>query len=200
MKLYHFPGAPNPTRVLLFAREKASEIEEVVVSLIEGEQNRPEHLARNPRGALPVLELDSGEFITESVPIMEYLEEIQPNPVLIGSDPLSRLRMRMLERRVEKELLDPIGRLVHATNSPLGRPPVPQIAERERERLPAAFADMDKLIGDHPFVTGDSVSVVDCTLFAALFFGELFGVETPQECRNIHRWYASFKQRPSAQF
>ena len=131
MKLYYFPVAPNPTKVLVYLREKGIEIELQQVSLGEGEQNESEHLARNPRGALPVLELDDGSFVTESLPIIEYLEECYPEPVMIGETPEQRVRTREMERLADLRVLLPIGRTVHATNSPLGKPPNPAVAENE---------------------------------------------------------------------
>lgn len=199
MKFYFFPVAPNPTRVRTYIREKGIELEEILVDLAAGEQKSPEHLARNPRGALPVLELDNGDYITESLPMMEYLEELYPDPVMIGRDPLERLRNREFERMVEQTLLIPIGRIVHATNSPLGLPPQPAIADPERARLPAAMQRVDERIGANPFAAGESPTIVDCTLFASLYFGEFFGVEVASEYRNLRRWYSDFKTRPSAQ-
>jgi len=200
MKLYYFPVAPNPTKVLVYLREKGLDMETVHVDLRQGEQKSPEHLARNPRGALPVLELDDGSCVCESLPIMEYLEELYPEPCMIGRDPLARLRVREFERQVELTLLGPVGRIVHATNSPLGLPPNPAVAKPEQDRLPAALRLVDERIGDNRFAAGDSPSIVDCTLFATLFFGEFFGVTVPDEYANLRRWYADFRQRPSAQF
>ena len=89
MKLYCFPVAPNPTKVRLFLAEKAAagrplNVEEVTVSLPEGEQNAAEHAARNPFKRLPVLELDDGSYILESLAMIEYLDELFPEPSLIG--------------------------------------------------------------------------------------------------------------------
>ncbi len=197
MKFYYFPVAPNPTKVRTFIREKGIEVEEIQVNLGQGEHRSAEHLARNPRGALPVLELDSGEFICESLPMMEYLEELFPLPVMIGHDPLSRLHTREYERMVEKTLLEPITRIVHATNSPLGLPVRPEISGPEREKLPAALERIEQRIGNHPFAAGDEPTVVDCTLFAGLYFGEFFGVGLPEQYPNLRRWYLNFKTRPS---
>ncbi len=199
MKLYHFPVAPNPSRVRIFANEKNLPIEQVVVSLAEGEHKSPEHRARNPREALPVLELDDGSYLTESVPIMEYLEECFPEPPMIGSSPVERARIRELERLAEFKILGPTARLVHASNSPLGLPPNEALANIERERLPQGYALMDSRLADNPFVCGDQVTVADCTLFAGLFFGEFFGVSLPEDCMHMQRWYQAFKARPSAQ-
>ena len=199
MKFYYFPIAPNPTRVRVFIREKGIDLDEVLVNLPEGEQNSAEHLARNPRGALPVLELDDGTTLTESVPIMEYLEELHPSPALIGEDALQRARTRELERLAELKVLIPIVRCVHATNSPLGLPPNPVIAEMEQARLPQGLALFDEMTADRPFVQGDAPTMVDCTLFAGLYFAEFGKLEIPDQYANLLRWYEDFKQRPSAQ-
>lgn len=200
MKLYYFPVAPNPTKVLVYLREKGIDIELELVNLREGEHRGAAHLARNPTGTLPVLELDSGEFLTESLSIIEYLEEVYPQPVMIGANPLARAQIRSYERKVEVGILNPIGRIVHATNSPLGLPARPEVATAEWERLLPALARVDALIGSSPFAAGETPSIVDCTLFAGLQFGEMFGVSLPDDCTNIRRWREVFGQRPSTQF
>ncbi len=133
MKLYFFPVAPNPTKVRLYLAEKSAggaeiALTEVIVNLREGEQNRAEHLARNPFAKLPVLELDDGTHLIESLAIIEYLEELHPHPPMIGSTPLERARVRALERIADVGVLMVVGRIVHATNSPLGLPPSPEVA------------------------------------------------------------------------
>jgi len=201
LKLYHFPVAPNPTRVVVFMREKGiDDVELVPVDIREGEQNSAAHLARNPDANLPVLELDDGEYLTESLVIMEYLEECYPQVPLIGRDALARARTRSLERKVEKQLLEPMARMVHATNSPTGKPPNEAVASVERERLPEAFLRFDELLGSSTFASGEDVTMVDCTLFATLQFGQFFGVDIPADCANLKRWYAAFQSRPSTQF
>jgi glutathione S-transferase len=199
MKLYYFPVAPNPTKVLVYLKEKGIELDMQLVNLPQGEQNSPEHLARNPRGALPVLELDNGEYLTESLPIIEYLEELYPQPSMIGATPEERAHTRAFERQVEMGVMNPIARYVHATNSPLGLPPRPEVAAAEWERLEAALPRVDEQIGDSPFATGEAPSIVDCTLFAALLFGEMFGTTIPEHLGNIQRWKKAFFERPSAQ-
>ena len=96
MKLYVFPVAPNPTKVRSYVAEKGIEIEQVMVNLREGAQRRPEFLAKNPLGGLPVLELDDGTHLTESLAIIEFLEEQHPHPPMIGTTPLERARVRVL--------------------------------------------------------------------------------------------------------
>ena len=107
--------------------------------------------------------------------------------------------MRSLERIIELGVLFPVGRLVHATNSPLGLPPNSAIAEDARAMLPIALGVLDERIADHPFVAGSTPTIADCTLFAALNFGRFFGVELDPTYTNIGRWFEAFCQRPSAQ-
>ena len=157
MKLYHFPIAPNPAKVLAYVREKGLdelELELELVDFLKGEQNSPAHLARSPRGTVPVLELDDGTCLTESLPIMEYLEEAFPEPPMIGSSPVERAQVRARERYIELNITNRLVRLVHATNSPLGLPPNPGLAESERKNLPGSLAYVDELVADGPVRDG----------------------------------------------
>lgn len=199
MKFYYFSVAPNPTRVRTYIREKGIEgIEMVPVELGKGEQRSEAHLKRNPAGTLPVLELDSGEFITESLTIMEYLEALYPDPIMIGEDLLTRIMTLQAERKIELNLQIPIVRLIHATDSPLGLPRNPAIAESESRNLPIQLGRMDQVLKDNEFVMGERLTIADCTLFSGFFFGEFFGWNIPADYRHVQRWYADFKQRPSA--
>ena len=204
MKLYTFPVAPNPTRVRLYLAEKRMAggvvpVEEVAVDLREGQQRSPEHLARNPQGKLPVLEVEEGRYLTESLPIVLYLEELFPDPSMIGRTPLERAETLNVERIVEMGVLLPIGRIVHATRSPLGRPPNPAIAEAFREGLPAAFRLLDERLSDgRPFLMGDRPTIADCTLQAGLQFGRFGEIELDPEFAHLGRWNAAFRDRPSS--
>lgn len=198
MKLYTFPIAPNPTRVKTYLGEKGIKLEEIIVNLAEGEQHSPAHLARSPLATLPVLELDTGEYIDESLTIMMYLEDYHPDPVMIGKDPLARAKTLQTERFIEMSVLQRLVRLIHATNSPLGLPPNPGIAESESARLPNSLARLNKLIGDNAFVLGSKPTIADCTLFAAMNFAAFADQQIDEQYSQIHRWYESFKTRPSA--
>lgn len=205
MKLYVFPVAPNPTRVRLYLAEKqaggaAIPIEEVMVSLIEGEQKQPEHLARNPFGTLPVLELTDGTHLCESETILEYLEEVYPEPPLLGRDPVERARARQLERIAEVRVLDPIARYVHATRSPLGRPPLPQVAAECAEAIPEGLAVLDEQLSDgRAFLAGPDLTLADCTLAAALQFARFRDAPVDPAFTHVARWDRAFRERPSAQ-
>ena len=198
MKLHYFPVAPNPTKVRVYMAEKGIEIDQVRVNLPQGEARSPTFLARNPMGKLPVLELDGGECLTESLPIIEYLEELNPEPPMIGTDPLERARVRSLERLADTGVLMSVARNIHATRSPLGLPPRPQVAEWAREALDQALGVLDAKIGQGPFVAGERVTIADCTLWAACGFAAFGEVEIDPRFRNTIEWRQRFSKRPSA--
>lgn len=204
MKLYMFPVAPNPTRVRLYIAEKVDagadfDVEEVPVNLPEKEQHSEDHLKRNPLGKLPVLETDEGIYITESLAIIEYLEELVPEPTMYGSTPLERAQTREFERTIETRVLRPIAEIVHATKSPLGWSPNPEVAAYFDATLPKAFEYVEAKLDDgRPFMMGDRPTIADCTMAAAIQFGKLADILIAPEYKNIHRWDARFRERASA--
>lgn len=204
MNLYMVPVAPNPTRVRLYVAEKragGAEIEliEIRINLVKGEQNSAEHLARNPLGRVPVLELAHGTFIGESLAIMEYLEECYPEPSMIGREPQERARVRELERIAEMGALQPIARIVHATNSPLGLEPNPEMAAYFRPVLDRSLGVLDETLSDgRVFVAGDTCSIADCTLQAAFQFARYGKVDVNSTFENLHRWDENYRARPAA--
>ena len=201
MKLYFFIVAPNPTRVRLYLAEKEAAghsipHEQVLVNLLEGEQKSPEHLARNPLGKLPVLELDDGSFLTESASIIEFLEEIHPKPPMIGTHAPDRARVRELDRIADFGVLLPIALIVHATNSPLGMPPNPEVAAHSRAALPFALGVLDARLADgRSFLAGDSPCIADGTLAAALQFARFGKVDAISGYPNITRWDRDYRKR-----
>ena len=104
MKLYDAKMAPNPRRVRMFAAEKGIELQLVQIDLTKAENRKPPFLEKNPLGRVPVLELDDGSYLAESLAICEYLEELTPEPPLIGRNAGERANTRMWERRMELEI------------------------------------------------------------------------------------------------
>src|SRR5262245_65914741 len=93
MKVYDFAGAPNPKKLRVYLAEKGLNVPMEQVDILSGKNRTPEFLAqKNPLGGLPVLELDDGSYLTESLAIMEYFEELHPTPPLLGTTPLERAR------------------------------------------------------------------------------------------------------------
>jgi glutathione S-transferase len=198
VKLYYFPIAPNPTRVRIYVVEKGiDDLEMELVSFVEGEQTSVAHRKRNPLGKLPVLELDDGSFLTESTAIIEYLEELCPDPPMIGTTPEERAKVRELDRLADIGVLINFARTVHATNSPLGLPPCPEVATDYIRRTPEVLAVLNHRLEQHAFLGGDHPCIADCTLRAAYGFAEFGGIEVPSGFTQIDRWREAMDKRPS---
>jgi glutathione S-transferase len=195
MKLYTFPAAPNPARVGFYLREKGIDVEQVLVDFLKSEQNSPEHLARNPAGMAPVLELDDGTFLPESLAIIEYLEELYPEPPMFGTDPVSRAWTRAVERDIEFSVLLRIVRYVHAHRSPLGLAPNPAVAEQELARLPDGLGRLEARLEGNEFVMGPTSSIADCTLLAALNFGRFADLSPGDDYPNVMAWFERYALR-----
>jgi glutathione S-transferase len=200
MKAYVFAGAPNPRKLIVYLREKGLEIPLESVDILSGANRTPEFLKKNPLGGLPVLELDDGSHLTESLAIIQYLEELHPTPPMIGTSPVERARVRELERICELGVLASAG-TVFQNSHPFfaGRlKQSPEAAENGRTRLANTLKVVDARIDGRPFVAGDRPSIADCTLLAAMGFAEFAGIPLDPGLKNVSRWYEAFKQRPSA--
>lgn len=200
MKLHEFPGAPNPKKVRVYLAEKGIEVPSVPVNIVTGENRQPDFLKKNPMGGLPVLELDDGTYLPESLAIIEYFEELHPNPPMIGTTPLERARVRAIERLCELSILGRIAVIFQNTH-PLfaGRlKQSPDAAESARAALATNLKVLDEKVGTNAFVAGPKPTIADCTLFAAFQFAEFGQIAIDPSLKNLHRWYESFKKRPSA--
>ena len=196
MKLYYFPPAPNPAKVLFYLKEKGiRDVELQLVDFFKGDQRSPEHLARSPRGTVPILELDDGTFISESLAIIEYLEELYPDPVMIGRTPVERALIRARERYIELNITNRLVRLVHATNSPIGLPPNEGLATSERTSLPGSLEYVDQLIADGPYVMGENPTICDCTLLAGFNFANFGNLDIHHGYTHLDAWFEHFAMR-----
>jgi glutathione S-transferase len=118
---------------------------------------------------------------------------------MIGRSPLERARVRELERITELGVLLPVGRIIHATNSPIGLPPNPEVASNFRKILPEGLRMLDARLSDgRPFVAGDHPSIADCTLEAALQFARFGKVEIDPSFQHLLQWDARYRERPPA--
>ncbi|MEM7540471.1 MAG: glutathione S-transferase family protein [Pseudomonadota bacterium] len=204
MILYMVPVAPNPTKVMLYLAEKSTagapiEIDTELVNTLKGEQNSPAHLQRNPFGAVPVLEIAQGDYIFESLPIIDYLETLNPVPSMWGGSAREIARARELERIADLRILDPLARYIHATNSPIGLPAIPAVAEQAEGRLPVGFGYLNDVLSDgRPYLLGEEVSVADCTLQAAFQFMRFAKFDFVSEHEHVAAWDARYRERPAA--
>jgi glutathione S-transferase len=201
MRLYDSVG-PNPRVVRMFAAEKGLDIPKVRVDLRGGENRQPPHLARNPAGQLPTLELDDGTFLAEITAICEYLDEIGPGPTLIGATPEERAETRMWTRRIDLNILEPLAQSYRYSDGmslfqdrirviPHAADDLKQIASDKIEWL-------DGLMEGRTYVCGERLTLADVMLFAFMEFAGKVGQAPPPERRNIHAHMLRMKARPSA--
>ncbi len=202
MKLLDFDLAPNPRKVRVYLKEKGIDLPIEQVDVLGGKNRTPEFLATvNPLGGLPVLQLDDGSYLTESLAIIEYVEELHPTPPMIGTTPLERARVRETERIAEQAVLNNCGTIFQNT-SPFFAGRVRQsadAAETARGRLATALGVLDRRVGAKPFLCGDRTTIADCTLYAAVELANFarVAIDFPK-LPNLSRWYEAFKRRPSA--
>lgn len=200
MKLYDSTIAPNPRRVRIFLAEKGLEVPLEQVDLRAGVNRQPAFLQKNPMGGLPVLELDDGTCIAESLVICEFFEDKHPEPPLIGRTPEERAVARMWERRMELEVMAPLlGAFRHSSPFFQGRiTQVPEMVEPSRGAARKRLAWVDELLGGREFVAGDRYTIADITLFCTIDFGGMVGEGYDPNLKNLVRWHESMKARPSA--
>lgn len=203
MKLYTYAGAPNPRRVHIYLAEKGIEIPFEQVDILKSENRNPEFKDRvNVMGRIPVLELDDGSHIAESIAICRYFEVEQPDPPLFGKGAQGQACVEMWTRRIELNLMTPVG-MVWMHGSPhtkhVMKNQIPEMAEQSRESVNRYFKFLDRHLEANEFLTGENFSIADivalCTLDFAAKLNEL--PHSPEE-KNLDRWYQSVSGRPSA--
>ncbi len=178
MKLYNSIG-PNPRMIRMFMHEKGIEIPLEPVDLMGGENRRAPYAAKNPAGQLPALELDSGAVIAEITAICEYLEDIQPEPRLIGATPEERAETRMWTRRVDLNIIEPLANgFRFAEGAAIFKDRIhiiPQAADDLKAIAQEKLAWLDGLIEGKQFLAGDRFTMADVLLFGFLDFGKTVG-------------------------
>jgi glutathione S-transferase len=207
MKLYDFALAPNPRRVRIFLAEKGVEIPKVQVNLREQEQLKPAYLAINPFATVPVLELDDGRRIAETIAICRYIEAIHPEPRLFGRDPYEMGVVEEWQRHVEWDGFLAAGEAFRnslpgmkgrALTGPHDYEQIPELAERGKQRAMRFFELLDRRLGGQEFIAGPRYSVADITALVAHDFGTRAKALVTDAMPNLKRWYAAVSSRPSA--
>lgn len=202
MLLYHDTRAPNPRRVRIFLAEKGVAYDTIEVSIAAQANLSADFRKKNPLALLPVLELEDGRVLRESIAICRYVEEaVQPEPNLFGSDPWERAQIEMWNRHAELELLWPIAQMFRNTNKFWqGRiKQAPDFAEIMREVLLDRFAFFDTNLGSREFVAVDRFSVADITALCAIDFGRVVNVRIDAEkTPNLAAWHKRVSERPAS--
>jgi glutathione S-transferase len=201
MKLYDGGRAPSPRRVRIFLAEKGIEIPKVMVDLGKLEQKEKSFSELNPLQRVPVLELDDGTVITETMAICRYFEALYPNPNLFGRDALEIAKIEMWNRRIELGLYIAVQAVFRHLHPAMAKMEVMQIApwgEANKPRVIEFLDLMERELAGRRFIAGDRFTVADITGLVTVDFMKPAKIELSEKYNNVHRWHAELAARPSA--
>ena len=188
-------------RVFVFAAEKAIELERVNVDLATGEHKSDPFLAKSPSGKIPVLELDDGTCIAESIAISRYLEALVPEPNLFGRDPLEIATIEMHHRFIELELFAGIG--TSWVNGPIVASmglvdPIEAAKARSDGMVRAYYARLDGELANRDYIAGERFTVADITAFCCIdFASRMVDLAPDPKHAALHAWIGRVAARPS---
>jgi glutathione S-transferase len=201
MKILETRAAPNPRRVRIFLAEKAVSVPLEELDLMQGALKSPAFARLNPFQRVPVLMLDDGTAIAETMAICRYFEEMHPRPALFGTGALERARVEMWNRRMELGLFYQVTqafRHLHPAMAALEVPQVPAWGEANKSRALETLKILDEELSRHPCVAGDTYSVADITALVAVDFMRPARIERPAALKNLARWHGEVSGRVSA--
>lgn len=201
MKIIETNSAPNPRRVRIFLAEKGISVPFEQRNLMSGELKEAPFSAINPMQRVPVLVLDDGTAISESVAICRYFEELQPNPPLFGSGPLQRAMIEMWQRRAELGLLFHVAQAFRHLHPKMSQLEVPQIAawgESNKDKAIEMMKIFDHQLRQNRFVAGADYSIADITAMVAIDFTKPAKIAMPDDLESLKRWYGEVSARLSA--
>jgi glutathione S-transferase len=207
MQYYDYRHAPSPRKVRLFIAEKGIELPTMQVDLRARAQHKPEFLAKNPSGAVPMLELDDGTCLTESLAICHYLEQRFPQPNLMGLDAREQALVLMWNdiQVFEGYLgIQEVLRNSHeafkdrALGGPVPYAQIPALAERGRQRAEVYFDRLEARLAASPFIATARFTYADIAGYVYLGFAARALGYDPTEIRPaLKRWSDTVGARPA---
>ncbi len=201
MRLYESGVTPNSRRVRIFLAEKEISLPTTTVDLARGDHLKSEFSALNPLNQIPVLELDDGQVITESIAICRYFEEVVPEPALFGKTALERSLVEMWQRRAEFGLFLPVMhvfRHTHPAMAEIEKPQIPAWAEANKPRVVKALEILNVQLATNRFLTGEHYTIADITAQVAIDFMRYARLSAPESLVHLNRWVKDVSSRPSA--
>ena len=172
MILYEHPSSGNCLKARVLLDQIGADYERVELDLFAGETRTPDHFARNPDGRIPVLELDSGDFVAESNAILLYLAD---GTQYLPADPLLRAQVHawMFFEQNQVEANIGVARFLALS----GRADsVPEVFADRRRRGRDALATLERGLADRDFVVADAYSVADLSLYGYVHAADDAGV------------------------
>jgi len=201
MKIYDTPLAPNPRRVRWFMAEKGiGDIEVVTLDLMQGQHKTPDYLAKAGLANVPMLEMDDGTCITESIAICRYLETRYPEPNLFGRTPEETAVIEMWMRRAEMLVATPMMVGVRHTHPAMAalEQQSPEIGEYNLQASQRALKVLDRRLAESPWLATDRLTIADIVGFVGIDFGRMIKFRPPEELTHVCRWAQTMRERPAA--
>ena len=201
MRLFDGGRAPNPRRVRIFLAEKGIDVPLEPVDMGALGHRAPELVARNPLARLPVLELDDGTIITETVAICRYFERSHPEPALMGQGAVGEAQVEMWQRRMEFHLLLLIANVFRHSHPAMAEwevPQLPEFAEANRPKVEASLRWLERELAHRRFIAGDSFTIADITALVALDFMKPARLAIPDDCPQVADYHTRLRERPAA--
>ena len=203
MKLYNEDSpAPNPRKVRIFLAEKGVSVPLVRVRIQRREHKAPEFIKKNSLGQLPVLELDDGTCISESLAICRYFEELHPTPILFGGDPVQRAQTEMWLRRSEFRLWYPMGQVwinADPRTAAVNPKQFADYGEHSKKLVANAMMWIDRELSDgREFLAGPNYSMADIVLLCGIDFSKFIHIDMPEDARHLRAWHTRVSARASA--
>ncbi|MDT8429684.1 MAG: glutathione S-transferase family protein [Pseudomonadales bacterium] len=202
MKLYETSTAPNPRRVRMFLAEKGllNQVETVQVDLQKGENLTPEFAAMNPLKKVPVLVLDDGSSIAETMAICRYFEELYPDDTpLLGRSPREKAHVEQWLRWIEYYLFVPTGMCFqHSTGYFKDRmTPIKEWGEECGRNVATFFRFLDTHLKNNEYICGDQFTAADINVFVSIQFNRVNDIRIQDDQLALQAWYERMKQRAS---
>lgn len=200
MKLYDGGRAPNPRRVRIFFAEKGIPLPEIVPIDIGRKEHKSEAFTKlNPLQRLPVLELEDGTVIAETMAICRYIDALHPLPALFGANPRDEAVIEMWNRRVELGLFASVAAIFRHSHPSMVEleDQVPEWAEANREQIDDHLWLLELQLAGNRFLAGETLTVADITAGIAIDFMKPARVPLPEDFVNIRRWHTELTARSS---
>ncbi|MEL6368614.1 MAG: glutathione S-transferase family protein, partial [Pseudomonadota bacterium] len=198
---------PSPRRVRIFIAEKGADIPVQQVDLGSGEHLGEAFRKINPDCTVPVLELDNGTALTETIAICDYLESQFPEPPLLGDSPESRAGVLQWNAKIEQQGLAAVaesfrnhakGFRGRSLTGPEGFDQIPELVPRGRRRVEVFMAKLDAHLQDRPFICGDTFSMADITALVTIDMSAWIKLPIPESQPTLRAWHERVSSRPSA--
>lgn len=204
---YDCATAPSPRRARMVLAEKRVEVKTVQIDLRNGEQFSDAFRAINPACTVPVLTTPDGEHLCDNASIARWLEEVYPDPPLMGTGAIGKARVAEWLWRAEFEGLMAIMEVLRNTSramagralpGPHAVEQIPALAERGGERARRFMAVLDARLSEMPWLAGDQFSVADIAAFVFVEFAGWVKITPDPQHTALAGWLDAVRARPSA--